>query len=103
MKLRKVAPPALRPATISGRVITDERGNNQWECSTETGSFSSDADTQRVLKALHNDELALCEDSPVAAPNYNPYDKAHERPIDDKPHTSLDGIRTLSDRNRWRK
>lgn len=103
MTTRKTRPTTFNAPFVSGRVVEDDRGNSIWEHKTETGDYSRNVDTQRVLKALHNDELALDggvgkNAAPTGNPyDFNPFDKTAETPAAQQPRKSLDDMRKLSE------
>jgi len=72
----------------TGRVKFDERGNAIWEWAITTGSFGTDAASQR-LKKLDSSQLSLADEAPPASnelvkenakgvvQGYSPYDSGH--------------------------
>jgi hypothetical protein len=72
----------------TGRVKFDERGNAIWEWAITTGSFGTDAASQR-LKKLDSSQLSLADEAPPerseivkenpqgVVQGYSPYDSGH--------------------------
>lgn len=85
----------------TGRIRFDERGNALFEWRTDTGTFTSDIDTQRV-KALQESTHAQLGGGAAPAPPpdaSDPYDTASypTLPIKKEPRRTLDDMRRLSE------
>jgi hypothetical protein len=60
------------PNEPSGRITFDDRGNALWEWRTDTGTFSSDVDTQRVKALQESTDVQLRETTtPTGADPYS--------------------------------
>lgn len=98
MKDSKKPPAKDAPITpISGKVVQNDAGNATWQFKLDDGTFSSDVDTQRALKALNADDLALFDDTVKQPILSDPYNKSGSAPKADKPRRTLDDLRKLSE------
>lgn len=93
-------PPAKDDAAapVSGKVVRNEAGKASWQFKLDDGTYSSDVDTQRALKALNADDLALFDDTVKQPTLSDPYNKSGIKPKDETVRRrSLDDLRKLSE------
>lgn len=82
--------PSTQP---TGKVVHTDQGTAKWVFANQ-----EDEDTQRILKALSNDDLALEEsDVKAEATPFNPYNKPVPTSTTNEPRRSLDDLRKLSE------
>ena len=82
----------------SGRMAFDDRGKAVWEWRTDTGTFKTDIDTQRV-RALQDTTNVSIGEEPTPGPSDNPYSTGDKRELIAKraPRRTLDDMRKLSE------
>ena len=101
--MSKTAKPESQvPST--GRIAFDDRGNAVWQWRSDTGTFKSDIDTQRVRALQEATTAQLGGEAQVAAPaapppSNDPYSTADAHHLLEKkaPRRTLDDMRKLSE------
>ena len=87
----------------SGRIAFDDRGKATWEWRTDTGTFKSDIDTQRVRALQDATAVSLGETTPPPPASDpvsdNPYSTGDKSSLIAKraPRRTLDDMRKLSE------
>jgi hypothetical protein len=82
----------------SGRVSFDDRGQPVWEWRVDTGTFSSDIDTQQLRQI--QDEAAVTfngEAATASAVGFDPYSTIVSAEPKRAPRRTLDDMRKLSE------
>ena len=73
----------------AGRIAFDDRGNAVWQWRSDTGTFKSDIDTNRVRQLQEATSAELAGEAQVATPaprppGNDPYNTADSRPFVEK-------------------
>jgi hypothetical protein len=95
-----------KPDPKSGRVAYDDRGQPVWEWRVDTGVFSRDVDTKRMLQIQEDASVELQDEPAPRAVGFDPYSTATTLEQPRKARRTLDDMRKLSEeikKNRQRK
>jgi hypothetical protein len=81
----------------SGRVSYDDRGQPVWEWRVDTGTFSSEIDTQQLRQIEEEAAVTLKDEAAPHAVGFDPYSTSVSTEPKKAPRRTLDDMRKLSE------